>query len=309
MDLDELIDRTAHAHHGLVSRATLLRAGASASAIDRRLRAGRLVRVAPGLMRLRSAPLTVESVALAGVLASGPTAVASHRTAAHLLGLDGCGPPEGRPEVTVVRPAHGSSRLAVAHQTVELRRGDRTDVRGVPVTRVERTLIDLAGVLPPPALESVLDASLRDGRTSSHRIQDRLRRDGQGRRGSALLAELLGIGPRPESWLERRIREMLRDAGVPAPDLQHVVRGDDGTIRRIDLSWFAGGVLVEVSGHATHSTRRERQRDRHRANLAVLEGRTLLEFTYEDVTERPHHVVGLITRALELHLTGRAPAA
>jgi len=55
-----------------------------------------------------------------------------------------------------------------------------------------------------------------------------------------------------------------------------------------------------VAGHATHSTRRDRQRDAERAARLRLAGWRLVEFTYEDVVERPGYVAGMIRSHLDL---------
>lgn len=298
MTIERAIDEIAAGQDGLIHGRQLRTLGRSGSAIDRRVASGRLVRITAGVFRVAGAPTTWRQTVRAAVMASGPTAVASHLTAGHLLGLEGCPRPEGRPEILVARLASGSRQLARVHQALHLPRPDLIEVEGLPTTRVERRLLDLAAAVPRSRLETVLDAALRDGRTARHRLLARLRRT-EGRAGTATLLHLLGEGPRPESWLERRLLELLRRGGVPAPERQRVLRFRDGRTRRIDLSWLAGQLLVEVSGQATHSTRRERQRDRERANQAVLDGRTILELTYEDVDERPDHVIDVIRAAFQ----------
>jgi hypothetical protein len=299
MSADVATATIAARQHGLVTRTQLLRCGLSPDQIRRRGRAGALERLAPGVFRVRGAPVTWPATVLAAVLASGPTAVASHRTAAHLLGLEGCRRPTGAPEVTVVRPARGRRELAVVHQTTRRRPTEVIEVEGIPCTRVERTLLDLAAVAPRGVVEAALDGALRDGRTGARRLR-RLLEPGttQGVPGAARLTELVGIGGRPESWLERRTLALLRAAGLPTPELQQVRHDRSGFVARIDLSLAGGTVVVEVNGHRTHATRRQRQRDHERANRLALLGIVVLQFTYEDVVERPDHVVALIRDAL-----------
>lgn len=81
------------------------------------------------------------------VLASGPVAAASHRSAAALLaipGFDRAGP------VEVITPRlrrHRDSNHRV-HRWRALPDHHLTVVEGIATTRVARTLVDLAGVLP-----------------------------------------------------------------------------------------------------------------------------------------------------------------
>jgi very-short-patch-repair endonuclease len=56
--------------------------------------------------------------------------------------------------------------------------------------------------------------------------------------------------------------------------------------------------VVEVAGHGTHATRRQRQRDAQRqAELAAI-GCIVITFTYEDVMHRPEYVVATLRRVL-----------
>src|SRR5262249_9693064 len=94
--------------HALVTRRQAIAAGLTADAVARRVRAGLWVVAAPGVSRLAGAPRSWPQRALAAVLSAGPGAVASHRTAAHLWGLDGFAAP-GRIDVTLPGP-HGRRR-------------------------------------------------------------------------------------------------------------------------------------------------------------------------------------------------------
>lgn len=286
--------------HGLITRGQLLGAGFSPDQIRRRVRSGALERLAAGVFRAGGAPLTWHSTVLAAVLASGPTAVASHRTAAHLLGLEGCRRPAGPPEITVVRPARGRRELATVHQTTRRRPTELCQVEGIPCTRVERTLLDLAAVSPRRVVEGALDGALRDGLTGADRL-GRLLGPGttRGVPGAGALTALLGDGARPESWLERRTLALLAAAGLPAPERQQVRHDRSGFVARVDFAFAGGAVVVEVNGHRTHATRRQRQRDHERANRLALLGIVVLQFTYEDVVERPGHVAALIHDALQ----------
>jgi very-short-patch-repair endonuclease len=67
-----------------------------------------------------------------------------------------------------------------------------------------------------------------------------------------------------------------------------------GGIARVDLFWDDARLAVELAGHRTHSTRRQRQSDPERAARLGLEGWTVVEFTYEDVVERPDYVVDIV---------------
>jgi predicted transcriptional regulator of viral defense system len=92
----------AAAQHGHITSEQCRSCGLSSSAVRRLVTRRAWERVAPGVYRIVGAPPTWHGRALAAVLAAGPESLASHRTAAHLWGLEGFGPP-GRIEVTVRR--------------------------------------------------------------------------------------------------------------------------------------------------------------------------------------------------------------
>ena len=62
-------------------------------------------------------------------------------------------------------------------------------------------------------------------------------------------------------------------------------------IAGVDLFWDDVRLVAELAGHGTHATRRDRQTDAERAARVGLERWRLVEFTYEDVVERPQYVV------------------
>ena len=112
-----------------------------------------------------------------------------------------------------------------------------------------------------------------------------------------MLEQILGISG-VESKLERDFLRLIRRAGLPEPDAQVVHRDGGRTIARVDFRFDS--LIVEVAGHGTHATRRQRQRDAQRHTELTLAGLTVLTFTYEDVHERPAWILEQVRRALQL---------
>src|SRR5207342_1484698 len=87
--------------------------------------------------------LTVEGRWMAAVLASGAGAVLSHRSAAMLWGLRRT----DRTAIEVTARACGRGRAGLQRHRGLLAADEVTVHRGIPVTTVSRTLLDLAAVL------------------------------------------------------------------------------------------------------------------------------------------------------------------
>jgi very-short-patch-repair endonuclease len=77
-----------------------------------------------------------------------------------------------------------------------------------------------------------------------------------------------------------------------------VTHRHSGGKARVDLWWDEAKLVVELAGHGSHATRRERQADSERAVRLGLEGLEVLAFVYEDAVERPAYVVDMIRRHL-----------
>lgn len=146
----------AEAQWGVVSRAQLVEAGITAGTLDRWVKTGRLRRVHRGVYAVGHSVLTLEGRWMAAVLACGPGAVLSHRSAAHLCGMRRTSP--DRIDVTTPRRGGRTSPRGVQlHRTRYLPPQDTAICRDIPTTTPERTLTDLADILTPRELERAAD--------------------------------------------------------------------------------------------------------------------------------------------------------
>jgi hypothetical protein len=112
---DEIIAAFAQRQHGVVARRQLLAAGVAAHAIETRLRAGRLVRVARGVYRVGplQGALAPEWTA---VLAAAAGAALADRSAGKIWGLATSAPPASAPPASAVTrlPVSATTRLPVS---------------------------------------------------------------------------------------------------------------------------------------------------------------------------------------------------
>ena len=276
--------------HGAFSRDQALAGGVSASGCDRRLRSGLWLRSEePGVYVVHGRSATWHQRLIVSVLAGPPGTVASHRAAAVLHGAR-----SGTPvELTV--PDGAYHRLhAVVHQ-LEVGAADRCVVAGIPTTRPERTLIDIAAVVTDEAAEVAVEAVFRLGLTTHDRLDRYLvsagRRWGVGRLRRVL--ELSRAGRPTGSELEVRFLQLLRAAGVEEPLRQYEVRVD-GQRYFLDFAYPERRVALELDGRAFHGF----DEDRRRQNSLVLAGWTVLRFTWADVTERAAATVTAVATGL-----------
>jgi very-short-patch-repair endonuclease len=216
-----------------------------------------------GLRRVRrgvfvSHPVTNHDV-LVAVQREVPRAIASHLTAAHLLG---CADEPDRPHVTV---PHGHALDGGAGVAVHRSRRNIpvVVVNGLRVTDPVRTVLDLARTSRSPEEVVLADAAVHARLVTPEQLRRALptvhRRHGAERARDAVRRCRAGA----ESPMETRLRLLLIAAGLPEPVLQHPVRTAIG-LCRLDLSWPDHRIAVEYDGYDWHSGRAAFARDRQR---------------------------------------------
>src|SRR5262245_37687157 len=84
--LAQLVARTMASQYGLITRNQARQLGMTERMVDRRVASGRWRTVHPAVYRSAESPVAIEQGLLAAVLASGPAAAISHRSAAVLHG-------------------------------------------------------------------------------------------------------------------------------------------------------------------------------------------------------------------------------
>ena len=289
-------------HHGLVHLDLTDAAGIPRHAVRTRVARGVLEHLDTSTYRLRGFPASFEQRALRATFTAGAEAMASHRTAALLRGLDGI---RSAPvEVLVPRWARCTGRHAcLVHESLHLDESDRDSIGPIPVTSVPRTLIDLASVEPPSVVEQVMEDAFRRRLCSVEDVVERfVRLPARGRRGAttvrALLADRTGAYVPTDSDFELRVLHLLEDAGIPSPVRQFEVDILGGRTVRLDLAWPEVLVAVECDGVYHHGTTIALRWDDRRQNQLVLEGWLVLRFTWDDLTTRPEEVVAVVRSAL-----------
>jgi hypothetical protein len=259
------------------------------------------------LPRALSRDLRVRSAAV--LLTAPARAVISHRTAAAFWGIEiPLQQPDDRIHLTVGTGSAVRGRQDRCVHRVLFSDDDVVQLNGFPVTTPPRTWRDLAMELQPAALLAVTDQLLLR-HCSRGELQAELDRRPDGR-GAARAKAVLPVGDsRAESPMESVLRWLLHAAGVPAPDLQRVIRTPGGRfLGKADLAWAEEKVLVEFDGDV-HRDRKVFVEDLRRQNRLIGEGWVILRFSSADVLGRPDEVIAEIRRALRRARSAHSPSS
>ncbi len=291
MPIDARVAWVAARQHGVVAHDQLRAAGLSPAGVRRRVEAGWLHRFHRGVFAVGHPALTNRGRWAAAVLAGGPGAVLSHRSAGALWGLM---PETATLDVTVSgrhrHPQPGvvvhASRLAATHTT-------RID--GLPVTALARTLLDLAEVLSIGELVECID---RTGNRLRPALMSSMINEHRGRHGLKPLRQAL-LRTRPQdvltrSELERRGLTLLAAASLPMPEVNVRVYGYE-----VDLLWRAERLVVELDGRRWHDTPAAHERDRRRDTNLLCRGYAVMRLTWRQVVNDPQWVANRVRQALK----------
>ena len=281
--------------HGVVTRTQLVGLGLSADVIDRRLSTGRLRSLHRGVYMV-GPMFPAHATEMAAVLACGPGAVLSHRSAASLWQLL---PYPARPTlVDVTAPeADRRPRGIRVHRVRSLGKGETARVKRIPVTTPARTLLDLAADAAPRELEQAVAQAESRNLTNRRKLFSLLARY-RGRGGTRALRALLERAARPaltRSEAEERFLALVRSARLPAPDV-NVLLGR----HEVDFLWREEGLVVEVDGFAFHSSRASFEADRRRDAELAAQGLRVIRVTWRQIADQPEATLVSVAQALVL---------
>lgn len=289
----------AAANHGVLSLDALQHEGIPPSTVRRWVAEGLLHRLGPRSFLVAGAPLTWKTSAGAALADCGPASILAGRTAARLHGLDGFVADE--PELLLPAPLR---RYRSTHRVVTTSRPidpvEIVRIDGLRCLRADRLILDAPLFdFTRGEIENAIDSAIRLRRVSEQRLRTRVvERHTRGVNGGRMLVDAL-VDSGGQSRLERWFLRLVRQAGLPRPRLQRTYRDESRIVARVD-AYFPGDVVVEVEGHGTHSSRRQRQHDEQRRTELTLRGIRVLTFTYLDIRDRPAWVVARLREALAL---------
>ncbi len=230
---------------------------------------------------------------MAAVLACGPHALLSHRSAAALWGLrkPWPGPVEIVVPAQVARRRPGIRVYRLTGPKLDGAGDDpgppwRSVIDEIPVTGPVVTLADLATCLPVGQLEAAVNEAdhlgLVDPETLRSAIEALPRRP-----GVHCLRRLLDTPTHvlTTTALERYFVPLARDAGLPAPQTQ--ARPNS---HRVDFYWPELTLIIETDSLRYHRTPFKQAEDKRRDNTHASAGLTTLRFTHGQVWYEPDYV-------------------
>lgn len=240
-------------------------------------------------------PITTELRAEAALGISPPGAYVSHYTAAQIWGA--VVPDVSDVHLTVPGQTGRTVRRGVkAHAAPD---GSATNrIRRLSITTPAQTFLDLAVVLDLVALVVLGDSLIKSCGTSARELLDAaIAWQSRGAKQARIAARYVRDGV--DSAMESRLRMLLVLAGLPEPQVNFIVRHQDGSWRkRFDLCYPAFKLIIEYDGrqHAQDSAQWRRDLKR-REELDAL-GWRLIVVTAGDLFDVPEQVLARVQAAL-----------
>ena len=272
--------------------------------IQNRVRTGRWRRASSGVYQHSAARVTPQSRLLAACISHG--GLASHRSAAALHGVDGFS--LMIPEVAVALGRGRSATGVIVHRSAQMHLVRRVEVDGIPCTGLARTVLDLAAVrdrrlVSHKSLDRAIDSVVRDRRLRYSDLDDVLgAHSRKGRNGLVQLRTALdarcGDEVVPLSHWSRSVCELLVGAGLVRPKMEHRVHDNRGHfVAQVDLAYPSRQLAIELDSIRWHHNSESFVNDRRRRNRLQVIGWDVLNFTWEDYSERPRELCAVVAKA------------
>lgn len=285
----------AERQHGLLRRHQALELGVSNGELKTKVKTRRLVPLHPGVYHLDSVMPTWRTEVLAAVFAAGPDALASHRTAGVLYGLDAV---YGKViEVTVPFNEEPEPSGVIVHRT--RRANPLTVVDGIACTSIEKTLMDLGPIIGERNLYKATRSAIHMNLTSADKLDLSIGLfGGRGVTGTRLARTVFHRVRDDESGsvAEIDLAWVIEDAPIPRPVQQLRIPVSSTENAYPDFAWQDRMRIVEADGFGAHGTPEQLENDLRRQNRLMEMGWEIRRFTATEIREEPDRVRNEIVR-------------
>jgi len=285
LGVDREIARIAAEQHGIVTRAQLFAAGLSTDEIGYRLRIGRLHLLYRGVYAVGHRPPSPHARAMAAVLACGPGAALTHRSAGALWGIT-----RWRDELDVTAKSKHRRPNIRLHRSRTLDAQDVTHHHGIPVTTPARTLLDLADVLNDASLTRAVNEARLQRLVTLNELAALLRRS-PGRATTRLRPHVDHATQPTRSHFEDAFLRFTERHGLPRPEVNQRVAGYE-----VDMLWRHERVVVELDGWAYHGAKAQFDRDRDKDAALLAAGFPVVRVTWERLMRAPDREANRLRR-------------
>jgi hypothetical protein len=306
--VDGEVARLAAHQHGVVSTQQLLALGMTRKEIHGRSARGSLHSLHRGVYAVGHRKLTRDGHLQAALLAAGDGAFLSHRTAAALHGLRNLN--LRHIDVTVPHANSGKRSGVVIHRVTRVPgRGEITDVNGLPLSTVPRTLIDLASLETVTELDRLITEAARRQILNHDRMEELIARHARRPGLGKLKLAYADYRPWPDrnSGLERSFdRVLAKHPEIPEP-LRNFWLGP----WELDHYWPEQGLVLELDGRPYHIAVRDMERDRFRDAQLLRQGIRTLRITDRRYNDDPEGAIDDLKAALAVgtNPAGNQPVA
>ncbi len=214
-----------------------------------------------------------------------------------------------------------NDKAPTSRRTTRLPPWHVTTVDGFPVTTIERSLFDVAGLASPKRRRRgwvsvtrrevgrlIDNAILQDLVTVNSLTKVHASLAGRGRPGTrlmrALLEERCAKYAPTESELEDAFVRLVADHGLPEPQRQVCLGSNEKQIGRVDFYYEDARLVVEADSRAFHGQRDQMQSD-HRRDLELLaQGWQVLRVDWWQITDDAPNVARLLRTILQRRAGG-----
>ena len=280
----------------MVDRHQLRALGLGKGAIDHRVKRRILVPYHWGVYAVGHAAVSKEGRWWAAVLAGGPGAVLSHRSAAELWGLR----PGQTAPIHITTERRRRARPGLSPHCSPLPCDEVTARNGIPTTTVPRTILDQAATATTRQTERMINEA------DVQQLWDRLSLDDlleryPNRAGSAAVRSALRRRREgatvTKSELEEMLIELLDELGLPRPRVNESL-SVDGTLYEPDCLWRARRLVVELDSRQFHHNDEAFESDRERDRCLLLAGWSTIRITHRMLTVKRRNLTADLTRLL-----------
>jgi hypothetical protein len=295
--VDLAIAAVAAKQQGNITRAQLLDLGLDDKAIARRVKAGRLFRLYPGVYAVGRPPATPLERASAAVLACGPGSALCHGSAMVLWGY---WRQWERPFEVVIVGDRRPKGVHV-HRSRTLTWRDTTKQLGVRVTTPARTLLDMSPRLNDEALKRAVNNALNSLWLTDGQLADTVARHPHAP-GARRIASLLGLPGTPtRSGWEDDFPAFCKKYGLPTPIMGQPLHG-----YIVDALFVEAKVIVELDSWDFHKGKIPFETDRDRDADMLAHGYVTVRVTWDRIHQAPRREARRLAKIVDQAQAPRA---